>query len=93
MEPAAPRHLESRDISLVKGLPGFREAVMRYFKALNKLGQSLVRPFSAALGMPENFLDDYFTDENNATLRMLHYPPTKIDKIILGQRPIRIILS
>ena len=70
-----------------EGLPGFRESVMHYFKALNKLGQSLVRPFSAALGMPENFLDDYFTDENNATLRLLHYPPTKIGKNDFGTAP------
>ena len=60
------------------GLLGFREGVMRYFAALNALGQSLVQPFSVALDMPADFLDDYFTEENNATLRMLHYPPTEI---------------
>ena len=69
------------------GLLGFREGVMRYFAALNALGQSLVQPFSVALDMPADFLDDYFTEENNATLRMLHYPPTEISGNDFGTAP------
>lgn len=59
------------------GLPGFREGVMAYFAALNALGQSLVPVFARALGMPADYLAEDFANENNATLRMLHYPPTE----------------
>ena len=58
-------------------LPGFRAGVMAYFGALHELGQALVPAFAQALGMPADYLDEDFADENNATLRMLHYPPTE----------------
>ncbi|MBT3536214.1 MAG: isopenicillin N synthase family oxygenase [Rhodospirillaceae bacterium] len=68
-------------------LPDFREGVMKYFAAVNALGQSLVQPFSVALGMPADYLDDHFSDENNATLRMLHYPPTEMTGNDFGTAP------
>jgi len=58
-------------------LPDFREGVMAYFGAVNTLGHSLVPPFARALGMAADYLDEDFAEENNATLRMLHYPPTE----------------
>jgi isopenicillin N synthase-like dioxygenase len=69
------------------GLPGFREGVMDYFQALNALGQRLLPAFSVALGMPADFLDAYFANENNATLRMLHYPPTVMEDNDFGTAP------
>ncbi|MFP6749100.1 MAG: 2-oxoglutarate and iron-dependent oxygenase domain-containing protein [Alphaproteobacteria bacterium] len=68
-------------------LPGFRDGVMRYFKTLNALGQRLVRPFAVALGMAADYLEHDFSDENNATLRMLHYPPTKLTGNDFGTAP------
>ncbi|MDA0662317.1 MAG: hypothetical protein O3B08_05725 [Proteobacteria bacterium] len=68
-------------------LPGFREGVMAYFNALNALGQQLVPAFALALGMPADWLDDDFADENNAKLRMLHYPPTRIEDNDFGTGP------
>ena len=69
------------------GLAGFREGVMDYFSVLNALGQRLLPAFSVALGMPADFLDGYFADENNATLRMLHYPPTVMEDNDFGTAP------
>ncbi|MBM3340665.1 MAG: isopenicillin N synthase family oxygenase [Betaproteobacteria bacterium] len=58
------------------GLPGFRENVMAYFSALNALGQRMLPAFAVALGMPADYFTPLFDDDNHATLRMLHYPPT-----------------
>ena len=69
------------------GLPGFREGVMAYFRALNDLGQRLVPAFSVALGMPPDYLDADFADENNANLRLLHYPPTAMEDNDFGTAP------
>ncbi len=69
------------------GLPGFREGVMAYFTALNGLGQRLLPAFSVALGMPPDYLDADFADENNANLRLLHYPPTKQEDNDFGTAP------
>jgi len=69
------------------GLPGFREGVLDYFGALNALGQGLLPAFSVALGMEADFLAPSFANENNATLRMLHYPPTVIEDNDFGTAP------
>jgi isopenicillin N synthase-like dioxygenase len=69
------------------GLPGFREGVMAYFRAMNELGQRLVPAFAMALGMPADYLDDDFADENNAKLRLLHYPPTAVEDNDFGTGP------
>lgn len=69
------------------GLPGFREGVMAYFQALNALGQELLPIFARALGMPADHFDALFSDENHATLRMLHYPPTRIEDNDFGTGP------
>lgn len=68
-------------------LPGFREGVMTYFQAMNDLGQLLVPAFAVALGMPADYLDADFADENNAKLRLLHYPPTKVEDNDFGTGP------
>lgn len=68
-------------------LPGFREGVMAYFQAMNDLGQRLVPAFAVALGMPADYLDEDFANENNAKLRLLHYPPTKVEDNDFGTGP------
>ena len=68
-------------------LPGFRNGVMTYFRALNNLGQRLVPAFAVALGMPANYLEEAFANENNAKLRLLHYPPTQIENNDFGAGP------
>jgi len=68
-------------------LPDFRQGVMAYFAALNALGQRLLPAFAVALGMPSDYLDDDFANENNATLRLLHYPPTRVVDNDFGAAP------
>jgi len=68
-------------------LPGFREGVMAYFQAVNDLGQKLLPIFAVALGMPADHFNDMFADENHATLRMLHYPPTQLEDNDFGAGP------
>ena len=68
-------------------LPGFRAGVMAYFEALNDLGQKLLPAFAVALGMPATHFDALFADENHATLRMLHYPPTRLEGNDFGAGP------
>jgi isopenicillin N synthase-like dioxygenase len=68
-------------------LPGFRDNVMAYFTALNALGQRMLPAFAAALGMPADYFTPLFADDNHATLRMLHYPPTSGADNAFGQAP------
>jgi len=68
-------------------LPGFREGVMAYFGALNALGHRLLPLFAVALGMPADHFDQLFSDENHATLRLLHYPPTEVEDNDFGTGP------
>jgi isopenicillin N synthase-like dioxygenase len=70
-----------------ENLPGFRDGVMAYFHALNDLGQRLVPAFAVALGLEPDGLDADFADENNAKLRMLHYPPTQVEDNDFGAGP------
>lgn len=69
------------------GLPGFREGVVAYLTALNALGQRMLPVFASALGMPADHFEPDFADENHATLRMLHYPPTEIEDNDFGTGP------
>ena len=68
-------------------LPGFREGIMSYFRALNDLGQRLIPAFSVALGMEADYLEQDFANENNAKLRLLHYPPTRVEDNDFGTGP------
>lgn len=68
-------------------LPGFREGVMAYFHAMNALGQRMLPAFAAALALEADYFAPLFADENHAMLRMLHYPPTKIEDNDFGAGP------
>ncbi|KAI0718197.1 Clavaminate synthase-like protein [Cerioporus squamosus] len=57
-----------------EGLPGFREAVLDYYHAAVRLGQSLFPLFALALDLPEDFFDDK-TTKPAAIMRLLYYPP------------------
>ena len=70
-----------------ENLPGFSEDIMAYFRALNDLGQRLVPAFAVALGMEADYLDEDFANENNAKLRLLHYPPTQVEDNDFGTGP------
>jgi isopenicillin N synthase-like dioxygenase len=55
-------------------LPGFRQQVMAYCDALERLVQKLVRLYARALDLPAEYFDAPFTDFQYK-LRMTHYPP------------------
>lgn len=57
-------------------MPGFRDAVMAYFNALDQLGNSLLPVYATALDLPADYFAAHFANEGHQSLRMLHYPPT-----------------
>jgi isopenicillin N synthase-like dioxygenase len=61
-------------------LPGFRETVVGYCEALERLVRQLVRLYARALDLPVRYFDEPFRDVQYK-LRMTHYPnqPTSAD--------------
>ena len=68
-------------------LPGFRDGVMAYFEALRALGDRMLPAFAVALELDPAYFAPLFSDENHATLRMLHYPPTVLEDNDFGTGP------
>lgn len=54
-------------------LPGFRDAILGYYAAMEKLTQTLLSGVSLAMGMPRNTLGAMFRAPVSQ-LRLLHYP-------------------
>src|SRR6201987_1997153 len=54
-------------------LPGFREVIVDYCNAMERLAQKLVRLYARALGLPTEYFDQPFK-ELQYKLRMTHYP-------------------
>ena len=61
--------------------PHFRQAMERYYLAIESLSASLMRIFALALHLPEEFFDDK-VDKHVSNLVTYHYPP-------LTQAPLR----
>ncbi|KAF8882032.1 hypothetical protein CPB84DRAFT_1686870 [Gymnopilus junonius] len=55
-------------------LPGYREAVLKYYHQILEVGKLLFPLFALALDVPEDFFDDK-TTKPAAIMRLLHYPP------------------
>lgn len=55
-------------------LPGFREATLAYFTAMEALALRLLPVVTMALGMPWDYLDGDFRDPS-CTLRLIRYQP------------------
>ncbi len=64
-------------------LPGFRETVGAYYRAVFELGQRLLRGFALALDLPEPFFDPFVTAPPSQ-LRLLHYPPNPGAEVTVG---------
>jgi isopenicillin N synthase-like dioxygenase len=56
-----------------------RAAMVRYFEAMEALGERTLPLLARALGMPEGYFAPFFSDEAHINLRFLHYPPQEID--------------
>jgi isopenicillin N synthase-like dioxygenase len=55
-------------------LPGFRDAIDRYYWELHQLGRKIFQAFALALELPEDYFEDKIT-KPLAQLRLLRYPP------------------
>jgi isopenicillin N synthase-like dioxygenase len=55
-------------------LPGWRDAVARYYRDMEQTGQAIMRGIARALGLPERTFDEAFQG-GISTLRLIHYPP------------------
>jgi isopenicillin N synthase-like dioxygenase len=58
-------------------IPGFRDDVVAYYRALMALGDELFRSFAISLDLPENFFIEK-TRKPPSQLRLLHYPPNDL---------------
>jgi isopenicillin N synthase-like dioxygenase len=56
-----------------EGLPGFRETVVAYCDAMERLVQQMVRIYARALDLPADYFDAPFK-EPQFSMRMTHYP-------------------
>ena len=56
-------------------LPGFRDAWLAYYAAMDDLAARVMRAMAAALGLPEDRFEPVLRHPISA-LRALHYPPT-----------------
>ena len=54
-------------------LPGWRESVAAYYRAMEKISQGLMRALARGLLLPEEFFDASFR-QGLSTLRLLRYP-------------------
>jgi isopenicillin N synthase-like dioxygenase len=75
MAPDDPR-LKTQDfrgLNAWPDVPGFRDAFLAYFDAVQGLGVELHRAIALDLGLPEHYFAP-FLNEPLATLRMLRYP-------------------
>ena len=69
-------------------LPGFREDILAYLKAMDALCDRMLPGFAVALDLPRDYFARAFADEAHITLRLLHYPPQDpSEDNLFGQAP------
>lgn len=69
------------------GLPAFREAILAYYEAMEKLTGRLLQGISLAMGFERDALDDMFRNPVSQ-LRLLHYPAQQGEIVdMIGARP------
>lgn len=56
------------------GLPGWKQTILGYNNALERVGHALLPAFAAALDLPPDYFDTMF-HKPTTFLRLLHYPP------------------
>jgi isopenicillin N synthase-like dioxygenase len=62
-----------------EGHPEMRAAMMRYFKALEGVGERMLPLLARALDLPADHFAPFFRNEAHINLRFLHYPPQETD--------------
>ncbi|MBN8746087.1 2-oxoglutarate-dependent ethylene/succinate-forming enzyme [Xylophilus ampelinus] len=69
-----------------EGLPGFKETVLAYYKAMDELVGRLLPVYALALDMPADFFSGAF-GESMSTLRLTHYPEMEYGEGSYGVAP------
>jgi isopenicillin N synthase-like dioxygenase len=64
---------EATPLPSPESLPGWRESVSAYYRAMEKVSQALMRAIARGLTLEERFFDQAF-DRGLSTLRLLRYP-------------------
>jgi isopenicillin N synthase-like dioxygenase len=64
---------EATPLPSAEALPGWRESVSAYYRAMEKVSQALMRAIARGLSLEERFFDRAF-DRGLSTLRLLRYP-------------------
>jgi isopenicillin N synthase-like dioxygenase len=64
---------EATPLPSAEALPGWRESVSVYYRAMEKVSQALMRAIARGLSLEERFFDQAF-DRGLSTLRLLRYP-------------------
>jgi isopenicillin N synthase-like dioxygenase len=57
-----------------RALPGWREAIARYYRGMTETSRALMHSIARSLDLAEDFFDDAF-DHGLSTLRLIRYPP------------------
>jgi len=79
---------EATPLPAADALPGWRNSVARYYHAMVRASQALMRSIARGLGLQEHFFDEAF-DRGLSTLRLLHYPPrTDIEEAAEADRDV-----
>ncbi|WP_187829900.1 isopenicillin N synthase family dioxygenase [Siccirubricoccus phaeus] len=69
-----------------EGVPGFAEATLRYFAALDDLAHRMLPLYAVALDLPPDYFDKPCED-SFSTLRLTHYPPVEYGSDEYGIAP------
>jgi len=67
-----------------RDLPGFREALEEYAKAMEELAMKLLELIARSLGLRPDRLHAFFKDDQTTFIRLNHYPPCPSPELVLG---------
>uniref|UniRef100_A0ACD5W7W1 Uncharacterized protein n=1 Tax=Avena sativa TaxID=4498 RepID=A0ACD5W7W1_AVESA len=67
-----------------RDLPGFREALEEYAKAMEQLALNLMELIARSLGLRPDRLHGFFKDDQTTFIRLNHYPPCPSPDLALG---------
>jgi len=56
------------------GLPGWRDTLIRYYDAMERLSEAMLRAFALALALPEDWFHGFYR-KPLTQINMIHYPP------------------
>jgi isopenicillin N synthase-like dioxygenase len=59
-------------------MPGFREAVSRWFTSMEHLANRLMEILAVGLGLEDQTFRQLFGENHHSLMKMIHYPPTPI---------------